>query len=147
MADNFHASAIVLGDRGIVIAGDSGAGKTQLALALISHARTHGLFARLVADDQVFLSVHHGRLVCSAPKTIAGLVEVRGIGPRPIDCEPKASVDLMVRLVARREAMRLAEPETEALLGCDVALLRLPSDDREAAMAAVLAHLSLPPFR
>jgi serine kinase of HPr protein (carbohydrate metabolism regulator) len=147
MADNFHASAIVLGDRGIVIAGDSGAGKTQLALALISHARAYGLFARLVADDQIFLSVHHGRLVCSAPETIAGLVEVRGIGPQPIDHEPKASVDLMVRLVARREAMRLTEQATEALLGCDVALLRLPSEDREAAMAAVLAHLSLPPFR
>ena len=54
MPDNLHASAVVLGDRGIVIAGESGAGKTQLALELLSHARSFGLFARLVADDQIF---------------------------------------------------------------------------------------------
>ena len=58
MADNFHATAVVLGDRGIVIAGEPGMGKTQLALDLISHARTQGRFARLVADDQIFLSAH-----------------------------------------------------------------------------------------
>lgn len=146
MADNFHASAIVLGDRGIVISGKSGAGKTQLAVALISHVRAHGLFARLVADDQIFLAAHHGRLVCSAPRTIAGLVEIRGVGPRPIGHEPKAPVDLLVRLVERRNAERLPEPESEVLLGCEVPLLGLAVDDREAAMAAVLARLSLPPF-
>ena len=31
MADNFGASAVVLGNRGIVIAGPPGAGKSQLA--------------------------------------------------------------------------------------------------------------------
>lgn len=146
MADNFHASAIVLGDRGIVITGDPGAGKTQLALALISHARTQGLFARLVADDQILLSAHQGRLVCIAPATIAGLAEVRGLGPRPVSHEPKAPVDLVVRLVGRQEMERLPEPEKEILLGCEVPLLRLATGDREAAATAVLAHLSMPPF-
>jgi serine kinase of HPr protein (carbohydrate metabolism regulator) len=146
MLENFHASAAVLGDRGIVIAGESGAGKTQLALALISHVGAHGLFARLVADDQVFLSAHKGRVVCIAPKTIARLVEVRGIGPRPVAHESKAPVDLVVRLVERQEAVRLPEPEIEVLLGCEVPLLRLAAEDRLAAMMAVLARLSLPPF-
>lgn len=146
MADNFHASAIVLGDCGIVIAGDSGTGKTQLALALTNHALAHGLFARLVADDQVFLSAKHGRVVCIAPPTIAGLVEVRGVGPRPFEYEPKAPVDLLVRLVARQEAKRLPEAESAVLSGCDVPLLRLAADDREAAKVAILARLSLPPF-
>lgn len=146
MASNFHASAVVLGDRGIVIAGDSGAGKTQLALALIDHALAHGLFARLVADDQIFLSARHGRVVCIAPSTIAGLVEVRGVGPRPFGHEPKAPVDLLVRLVGRQAAERLPEAESEVLAGGDVPLLRLAADDRQAAKSAVLARLSLPPF-
>lgn len=146
MADNFHASAVVLGDRGIVIAGESGLGKTQLALALISHARTHGLFARLIADDQLFLSVHHGRLVCIAPETIAGLVEVRGAGPRPIGHVAKAPVDLLVRLVERRAAERFPHAETEDLQGCKVPLMRLAADDGKAALMAVAARLSLAPF-
>jgi serine kinase of HPr protein (carbohydrate metabolism regulator) len=146
MPDNFHASAVVLGDRGIVIAGESGAGKTQLALELLSHARSFGLFARLVADDQIFLSVRRGRLVCAVPLTIAGLAEVRGLGPHSIAHEMKAPVDLLVRLVDRRSAERYPELGTEQLLGCGVPLLNLAGDDRQAALMAVAARLSLPPF-
>ena len=146
MPFNFHGTALVLGDRGIVIAGDPGAGKTQLALALICHVRTQGLFARLVADDQVFLAVHGGQLLCTTPATIAGLAEVRGVGPSAVDHEPKAPLDLMVRLMERRSAERFPEAETETILGCAVPLLRLAAGDREAAALAVLARLSLPPF-
>jgi serine kinase of HPr protein (carbohydrate metabolism regulator) len=146
MTDNFHASAVVLGDRGIVIAGESGSGKTQLALVLISHARSFGLFARLIADDQILLSAHHGRLVCAAPPSIAGLAEVRGLGPWPVEHEAKAPVDLVVRLVERDAAERFPGAETEVLLGCHVPLLRLADDDRQTAMMAVIARFSLSPF-
>ena len=146
MSNNLHASAVVLGDRGIVIAGPPGSGKTQLALALISHGRSFALFARLVADDQIFLSAHNGRLICTAPETIAGLAEVRGVGPQPIDHEKKAPVDLLVRLVERSTAERFPEAETETLMGCEVPLMRLAAGDRQAALTAVAARLSLPPF-
>ena len=144
--DNFHATAVVLGDRGIVIAGEPGMGKTQLALDLISQARTQGLFARLVADDQILLSAHGGRLVCAAPAAIAGLVEIRGLGPSPVAHQARAPVDLVVRLVERRAAERVPEAATELLLGCAVPLLRLAADDRRATLTAVMARLSLPPF-
>lgn len=144
--DNIHATGLVLGDRGIVIAGEAGAGKTQLALALLCHANANGLFSRLVGDDQLFLSVHRGRLIAAAPKTIEGLVEVRGFGPSPVRHEPKVPVDLLVRLVERGAAERFPETKTEQLLGCELTLLELSADDRQAAMFAVLARLSLPPF-
>lgn len=146
MTDNFHASAVVLGDRGIVIAGSPGVGKSQLALSLICHARANGLFARLVADDQIFLVAHAGRLLCRAPETIAGLVEVRGLGPRPTDHENRAAVDLLVRLMDRGDAERFPEPETETLEGCAIPLMRLADHDRDGAMMAVLGRLSMPPF-
>lgn len=146
MPRNFHATALVLGDRGIVIAGESGLGKTQLSLALLCHAGAHGLFARLVSDDQIFLSIHHGRLLCAVPPAIAGLVEIRGLGPRPLTHEPRAPVDLLVRLVARDAVERFPEPETEAMLGCDIPLMRIAGDDRMAGMTAILARLALPPF-
>jgi serine kinase of HPr protein (carbohydrate metabolism regulator) len=146
MPDNIHASAVVLGDRGVLIAGASGSGKTGLALALVLHARSFGLFGRLVGDDQLFLSVHGGRLFCAAPRAIAGLAEIRGLGPRPVDFETKAPVDLFVRLADSREAPRFAEPETETLAGCAVPRLTLAGGDRDAALYAVASRLAMPPF-
>ena len=146
MPTNIHASAVVLGDRGILIAGAPGSGKTGLALALVSHARAFGLFARLVGDDQLFLSVHHGRLVCTAPPTIAGLAEVRGLGPSALEFEARAPVDLHVTLVDNAAAERFPETETVTVEECEVPSLTLAAGDRQAALLAVAARLSLPPF-
>lgn len=146
MVDNIHATGVVLADRGIVIAGEAGSGKTQLALALICHARACGLFARLVGDDQLFLTVRHGRLLCAAPATIAGLAEVRGLGPVRLSHAGQAPVDLLVRLVGRAAAERLPEMCTESLLGQNIPVLRLAGDDRPAAVMAIMARQSLPPF-
>ena len=146
MAQNIHASAVVLGDRGVLIAGAPGSGKTGLALALVSHAKSLGLFARLVGDDQLFLEVYHGRLVCTVPTTIAGLAEVRGLGPSPLEFEARAPVDLYVTLVDNAAAERFPEAETTTVEGCEVASLTLAAGDRQAALLAVAARLSLPPF-
>jgi serine kinase of HPr protein (carbohydrate metabolism regulator) len=143
---NMHGTAVVLGDRGVLITGGSGSGKTALALALIAQARCEGMFARLVSDDQVFLSNHRERLVCSAPPTISGLVEVRGLGPRPIKAEPSAVVDLVVRLAPADATERFPEQATVRLAGCEVACLDLAERNAAGAAAAVAARLSLPPF-
>jgi serine kinase of HPr protein (carbohydrate metabolism regulator) len=146
VAKNIHASAVVLGDRGVLIAGPSGSGKTGLALALVSHAKSFGLFGRLVGDDQLLLSVHNGRLLCAAPPTIAGLAEVRGLGPSPLEFEARAPVDLYVALVDDAAAGRFPETETTTIEGCEIASLTLAAGDRQAALLAVTARLSLPPF-
>ena len=99
-----------------------------------------------IGDDQILLSAHRGRLVCAAPAAIAGLAEVRGLGPQPVRYEAKAPVDLVIRLVGRSAAERFPEAETEVLLGCHVPLMRLAADDRQAAAMAVAARLWLPPF-
>ncbi len=94
-----HATTVLLGDRGILIAGDSGAGKSTLALALIDRCRSAGLYAALVADDRTDIEARNGRLLASAPRPIEGLVEVHGLGPRTVSHERRAIVDVMVRLV------------------------------------------------
>ena len=69
-AGNIHATAVLLGDRGVLITGASGAGKTTLALALVHECRSRGWFAALVADDQLFLSSQGGHLLCSVPVSL-----------------------------------------------------------------------------
>ena len=81
---NIHASCVVLrgagdafgapGDCGILLLGESGAGKSDVALRLIAQA------AQLVADDRVVLFTRDGVLFAKPPKTLAGLIEVRGVG-------------------------------------------------------------------
>lgn len=141
-----HASAVAVGDRGILISGTSGLGKSGLALALVVHARSLGCFACLVGDDQLLLSGHDNRLLCAVPATLAGLVEIRGLGPRPVAHEPKALVDLHVVLVEKTAAQRFPEIETGVLAGCPIPTLRLAGGDRDGALLAIVSWLGLAPF-
>jgi serine kinase of HPr protein (carbohydrate metabolism regulator) len=143
---NFHASAVLVGDRGVLVAGPSGAGKTELCLALLDHCRLWGAFGRLVSDDQVFLSAAGGKVIATAPETIAGLVEVRGLNPTSVGAEPRMVVDLFVQLVPPAEAPRFAEEQTEELAGCAVRRLDLPAGDARHAVAAITAWLGVAPF-
>lgn len=143
---NIHATGLVIGDRGVLITGASGAGKTTLALALIDCFQGRGLYARLVGDDQLFVSARGGRPLMRAPPAISGLAEVHGIGPRPLSIEPAAVVDLVVRLVPAEATERLQEEATQAIAGCPVP--RIDSCERNvaAALPLVAARLGLPPF-
>jgi serine kinase of HPr protein (carbohydrate metabolism regulator) len=145
-APNRHATALIVADRGILIMGPSGSGKTALALALIRQAVAVGRFARLVADDQVFLSDRAGRLLARAPATIAGLVEVRGLGPTTVRAEAAAVIDLAVALEIPDRAPRMREPRMFAFEGASVGQLVLPARDTLQSALAVVACFKWPPF-
>jgi serine kinase of HPr protein (carbohydrate metabolism regulator) len=144
---NIHATALVLDDRGVLITGPSGAGKTTLALALIERFLCHGQFARLVGDDQLFIAAHGRRLVVSCPPPIAALAEVRGVGPRPLAALASTVIDLVIRLVPGHDAPRLPDPARETIAGIDLPRLDLPLRNTAGASLAVMAWLAAPPFR
>jgi len=143
---NLHATALTIGDRGVLIRGESGSGKTALALALIASAHSAGRNARLVSDDQVLLSPCDGRLICTVPTTISGLVEVRGATPKAIHHEPSAIIDVLVDLVEAAHAPRFCEEQWEVIAGCRLPLVKLAARNVHGALPALGAHLSLPPF-
>ena len=145
-AVNIHATAIVLGDRGVLIAGPSGSGKSALALSLLSSFGRTGRFARLVGDDQLFVEARAGRLVATCPDTIAGLAEVRGLGPRRLSNLNSAVIDLAVRLTDPSETKRFSDPESEHIAGVHLPLLVLPANNVAASLLAVAAWLEAPPF-
>ncbi|WP_212523721.1 HPr kinase/phosphatase C-terminal domain-containing protein [Actibacterium sp. MT2.3-13A] len=111
-----HASCVALSGRGVLILGASGAGKSALALELMARG------AALVADDRTCLRAGPGGLVASAPASIAGLIEARGVGILRADAVPQAEVVLAVDL-DRVEAERLPPPREIRLLDRKVSLL------------------------
>lgn len=111
-----HGTCVVAHGRGILIIGASGSGKSGLALSLMA------LGARLVADDRVILTAKGDQVLASAPKTIQGLIEARGIGILNADAYGPAIVHLVVDL-DHTEPRRLPETRQTMLLGHAIPLL------------------------
>jgi RNase adaptor protein for sRNA GlmZ degradation len=130
MSVRLHGTCVVVDRAGVLLRGPSGAGKSDLALRLIEAG------ARLVADDQVEVSVRDGRLVAAAPAPIAGKLEVRGIGIVAVATATSAPLVLVVDLVEPPAVERLPEPSAETILG--VTLPRIALAPFEASAAAKL---------
>lgn len=112
MEINIHATAVVIGTRGILFVGASGSGKSALAFSCLSQTKRCGAFAALVADDRVLLSREGGSLVARCPSAIAGLIELRGSGIASVESVPAAVLDVAVQVVSLPDADRLP-PENE----------------------------------
>ncbi len=137
-----HASAVLVGARAVLIRGPSGAGKSRLAFELIEGTRAGGLrFARLVADDRAYLEAAGGRLIVRPAETLAGLIEVRGVGLLRLPYEPSAVVGLVVDLAAA-DAERLPEARTKATEIEGISLPRLAVAANGGALQGVLALLT-----
>jgi serine kinase of HPr protein (carbohydrate metabolism regulator) len=142
-----NANAVALGERGVLIRGRSGAGKSSLALALVEAWRRQGDFARLVGDDCVLAHISGGRAVLGPHRAISGLAEWRGIGILPQDFEPGAVLALVVDLDADSAGDGRSRLPEEAELSCDfhglrdIPRLRLPARETERSVAAIMAFL------
>ncbi len=138
-----HATCVALEGRGVLLRGPSGSGKSDLALRLIDEG------ALLVADDQTEVQlepatrVRSGRLTAQAPRTIAGRLEVRGLGIVAQPALASAPVALVVDLVRAAEVERLPEDRVEELLGEEVPAIAL---DPFAASAVAKVRLALAQF-
>ena len=100
-----HATTVQLGAHGVLIIGPSGSGKSDLALRLIGEG------ALLVSDDQTGLTLKDGRLIATAPATIAGRIEARGIGILRAPHIESAIVRLAVELTSA-PLERMPEPRS-----------------------------------
>ncbi|MFN8769405.1 MAG: hypothetical protein ACK5Z5_02355 [Neisseriaceae bacterium] len=76
---NLHATAVNIYDYGVLITGDSGIGKSELALDLV--ARGH----KFISDDSVSIKNTNNGLEISAQKDAIGYIHVRGLGFIHID--------------------------------------------------------------
>jgi HPr kinase/phosphorylase len=127
-----HGTSVALDGEGVLLRGPSGCGKSDLALRLIDQG------ARLVADDQTELDIAGDEIAMTAPDTIAGQIEVRGVGILRVPSVPSAPLRVVVDLVPTDEVERLPEKRACAMLGRSVPLLALAPFE-----ASVVAKLRL----
>jgi serine kinase of HPr protein (carbohydrate metabolism regulator) len=139
-----HASAVLVGPRAVLIRGPAGSGKSRLALALIQAGSSGALpFARLVGDDRVHLDAANGRLLVRPAKTLAGLIEVRGLGIRQVPFEAAAVVGLVVDLAAA-DSERLPAPKSTVAEVAGIVLPRLAVAPGEAPLPLLITALQIP---
>jgi HPr kinase/phosphorylase len=121
-----HASAVLAGAHAILIRGPAGAGKSRLVLALLQSASNNGRlpFVRLVADDRTYLEASHGRVIARPPASLAGLLEIRGLGMQSFPYEPVATLALVVDL-GDANATRLPEIAAAKAVVAGIELPRL----------------------
>jgi HPr kinase/phosphorylase len=122
-----HATAVVIGEAGVLIRGPSGAGKSSLALRLLAEAGQRGRFARLVGDDRVALSEANGALLARPHPVIAGQIERRTLPIATLPFESGCVLRLVVDLAPfGLDRLLDQRPAPIRLLGhVDLPLLRL----------------------
>jgi serine kinase of HPr protein (carbohydrate metabolism regulator) len=136
--DAEHASVVRVDGRGVLIRGASGSGKSALVLALLYS----GDSAVLVADDRVYLAAEGGGLMASAPESLAGLLEVRGVGIVRRPYVSPVAVDLVVDLLPLADCPRLPD-EQQALITIRGVVLRRIYIATEAADGALRVRAAL----
>jgi serine kinase of HPr protein (carbohydrate metabolism regulator) len=132
-----HATAVaietVFGPRAVLLRGCSGSGKSDLGLRLIDAG------GRLVADDQSELKRRGALIIVRSPPTIAGLIEVRGLGIVRVEALAEAPLALIADLAAPETIERLPERDKERLLGLDLPRIAVAPFEVSAAAKVALA--------
>lgn len=86
-----HATAVSVRGEGVLLLGESGVGKTDLALRLIQAG------AILIADDQVDITPIGNGLYLSPPPSLAGVMELYGLGLVRMPYMTQAPLKLVVQ--------------------------------------------------
>lgn len=130
-SETLHVSAVAIGGRAVLIEGESGAGKSDLALRLIDRG------AILVSDDYTILVRDGAILRARPPATIAGRIEVRGIGIVDLPHVSGVAVALLVRLGVPVD--RMPGDAARTIAGVAVPETRLDAHEASAPLKVELA--------
>ena len=131
-SETMHASTVARGGRAVLISGPSGSGKSDLTLRLLDRGFT------LVSDDQTIIRREGDRLIASAPATIAGKLEIRGIGIVDMDHDDNVPVALLVELTS--DIQRIPDDSRERpILGVPLPLVGIDATAPSAASKVAVA--------
>lgn len=145
-----HGTCLSVGGEGVLLLGEPGSGKSDLALRLIDEPGygISGNFTRseLVTDDQVLITRNDNKLVASSPSTIHGKLEIRGLGIVVLATQPSVPLVLVVKLQPYSSIERIPDPAAFDVLGVALPLIEIDgtSASAPARLRAALHWLKQP---
>jgi serine kinase of HPr protein (carbohydrate metabolism regulator) len=131
-AETVHASTVAIDGRAVVISGPSGSGKSDLALRLLDRGFT------LVSDDRTIVKREGDRLLASAPASIAGKLEIRGIGIVDVETVNDVPIALLVELTSDIQRLPVDNRE-RPILGVGLPLIGIDALAASAPSKVALA--------
>lgn len=135
-SETLHATSVAINGRAVLLCGVSGIGKSDLALRLIDRG------AILISDDYTLVKRVDGQLVATAPMTIIGKMEVRGLGVVAMPHVADVPVALLVDLFDKIDRMPL-EPLMRTVAGMDVRVVKIAPLEASAPIKVELALRTL----
>lgn len=122
----------------MLLTGVSGSGKSDLALRLLQQGFT------LVSDDQTVIKRDGDRLLATAPPSIAGKLEVRGIGIVEMETLSDVPVALIVELLTDMERLP-DDGRARDVLGISIPLVTIDATTASAPAKVIVAldHVGL----
>ncbi len=145
-----HGTCVALGTYAALLRGPSGAGKSDLAFRFLALPGDGALLPKLVADDQVWVEANAtGELIAAMPETIAGKIEVRGLGIVTVPFVAQARLVLVCDLVNSDYVPRMPpDPWEQTEIACvAVPLLKLSPFEPSAPLKLKMALLLTAPDR
>ena len=145
-----HGVLLSIYGKGVLITGESGMGKSEIALELIKRGHL------LVADDRVDCYCIHNRITGTAPEILAGMLEIRGIGIINVSrmfgasaVLPKTEVNFVVSLEAWKQEkdydrVGIEEKQFETIMDVEIPKITLPV--KEGRSMAVIIESAVSNF-
>ena len=123
-----HASSVDINGKGVVILGNSGAGKSSLAIKLIS------MGAKLISDDQTHFKFKENKIIISKPETTPNFIEARGIGLIKVPFVVSSKLFCFVK-ITNLELNRLPNAKNKYCFGKKIKLMEFnPFYNNESAL-------------
>ena len=120
-----HSSSVVIDDNGVLILGDSGSGKSDLALRLIDSGAT------LISDDISICRKNSNNIYLYCPPEIKGLLEVREIGIITVPFVERIKLRLVVNLKSNNNE-RFPKDSSFRILGIKIPIINIEGKNSSA---------------
>ena len=120
-----HSTSVVIDDNGVLILGDSGSGKSDLALRLIDSGAT------LISDDISICRKNSNNIYLYCPPEIKGLLEVREIGIITVPFVERIKLRLVVNL-KRNNNERFPKDSFFRILGIKIPIINIEGKNSSA---------------
>ena len=120
-----HSTSVVIDDNGVLILGDSGSGKSDLALRLIDNGAT------LISDDISICRKNSNNIYLYCPPEIKGLLEVREVGIITVPFVERIRLRLVVNLKSNNNE-RFPKDSFFRILGIKIPIINIEGKNSSA---------------